>query len=164
MDTGYYPIAATEMKVKMMSRQANWEAAGIDSPDFSKTDEDGNRCADINDKTIAWGLANASKAALDNYNKNGVKYVTGDDLGPYNEGPLWIWTLMSYTVDEDKRTNTVQSAMMRTPTSYFIRAARGFHYCKVLSPFAMLEWMYVDSLYYFDGINTEEEQPQEFLQ
>jgi hypothetical protein len=29
MDTGYYPIAATEMKVKMMSRQANWAAGGV---------------------------------------------------------------------------------------------------------------------------------------
>lgn len=47
-DTGYYPIAATEMKTKLKSRQAVQEAAGNDSADFSETDETGNRCADIN--------------------------------------------------------------------------------------------------------------------
>ena len=55
-------------------------------------------------------------------------------------------------------------AMMRTPTSYFIKAAAGFHYCKVLSPFNVLEWIYVDSLHEFDGIWNDEDQPQEFLQ
>lgn len=164
MDTGYYPLAATEMKVKMMSRQANWAAAGVEKPDFTALDEEGNRCADINDLAISWAEWKASKAALDNYNKNGIKYVTGDDNGPYNAGPLWIWTLMEYTIDTDARTNTVQSAMMRTPTSYFIKAAAGFHYCKVLSPFNVLEWIYVDSLHEFDGIWNDEDQPQEFLQ
>lgn len=42
--------------------------------------------------------------------------------------------------------------MMRTPTDYPIAEARGFHYCKLLSPFRALEWIYVDSLYDRDGI------------
>lgn len=53
-DTGYYPIAATEMKTKLKSRQAVETAAGMDSPDFSVTDETGNRCADINQNAIDW--------------------------------------------------------------------------------------------------------------
>jgi hypothetical protein len=48
----------------------------------------------------------------------------------------------------------VSSPMMRTPTNYFIGAAAGFHYCKVLSPFKALEWMYDDGLYLNNGINT----------
>lgn len=83
--------------------------------------------------------------------------VVGDDMGPYNAGPLWIWTLMDYTKDLDARTYTVSAPMMRTPTNYFIGSASGFHYCKVLSPFAALEWMLVDSLYDFDGINNSSE-------
>lgn len=47
-DTGYYPIAATEQKVKLMSRQAFWTAGGVEDPDFTALDEDGNRCGDIN--------------------------------------------------------------------------------------------------------------------
>lgn len=78
----------------------------------------------------------------------------GDDKGPYNEGPLWIWTYMDYNTSKDKKTVTVQSPMMRTPTDYFIGAAAGFHYCKVLSPFRVMEWIYVDSLYEFDSLKS----------
>ena len=35
--------------------------------------------------------------------------------------------------------------MMRTPTTYPVKAAAGFHYCKLLSPFRALEWIYHDS-------------------
>lgn len=51
--------------------------------------------------------------------------------------------------------------MMRTPTDYIIPSARGFHYCKVLSPFKALEWMLVDSLFTYDGIADDSTQ---FLQ
>ena len=36
--------------------------------------------------------------------------------------------------------------MMRTPITYPIKAAAGFHYCKLLSPFRAVEWIYIDSL------------------
>lgn len=76
-------------------------------------------------------------------------------MGPYNEGPLWIWTYMKYTTDNSTGTVTVQSPMMRTPTNYIIRSARGFHYCKVLSPFRVMEWIYTDSLFSNDGIKND---------
>jgi hypothetical protein len=44
--------------------------------------------------------------------------------------------------------------MMRTPLNYFVKAAAGFHYCKVLSPFKAMEWMMTDALFDNDGINT----------
>jgi len=47
--------------------------------------------------------------------------------------------------------------MMRTPINYPISEAAGFHYCKLLSPFRALEWIYVDSLYDHDGINNKNE-------
>jgi len=62
---------------------------------------------------------------------------------------------MKYTESEDKKTVTVQAPMMRTPTDYFIQSAAGFHYCKVLSPFKALEWMYTDSLFEFNGIANQ---------
>jgi len=52
LDTGFYPIAATEMRTKLMSRQAAWTAAGVESPDFHTLDEEGNRCQEINDFAI----------------------------------------------------------------------------------------------------------------
>ena len=152
MDTGYYPVSAWEIKTKLSSRQRIQIAGGNTDADFHETDEVGNRCADINDVSIQWALERVSQAALDNYNTYGIQMVTGDDLGPYNEGPLWIWTYMKYNVNDDKTVMTVQSPMMRTPVDYFISSAAGFHYCKVLSPFAVMEHIYVDSLFERNGI------------
>lgn len=165
LDTGFYPIAASEIKTKLNSRQRVQQKGGNQFADFHETDEVGNRCAEINDASIQWAYSRLSKAAKANYDTYGQKYVTGDDKGPYNEGPLWIWTFMDYTTSSDKKTVTVQSAMMRTPTDYFIGSAAGFHYCKVLSPFKVLEWMYTDSLLEFNGIhNLSAEEPEVFLQ
>lgn len=36
--------------------------------------------------------------------------------------------------------------MMRTPLDYYIQISRGYHFCKLLSPFRALEYLYVDSL------------------
>ena len=129
--------------------------------DFKTFDEVGNRCADINDASIKWATQHLSKQAKSNYEKFGVKLVTGDDLGPFNEGPLWIWTFMKYEEDEAKTIITVSSPMMRTPTDYPVASAAGFHYCKVLSPFHALEWMMVDGLFDHNGLSS---QPSLFLQ
>lgn len=107
LDTGFYPVAASETKTKMSSRQNIQVHAGNLGADFHETDEVGMRCADINDASIAWAYSKLSKTAKSNYDKYGVKMVTGDDLGPYNEGPLWIWTYMKYTTASDNSTVTV---------------------------------------------------------
>jgi len=85
------------------------------------------------------------------YNSLGKKLVIGDDLGPFNAGPLWIWKYMAYADNEDKTETLLQSPMMRTPTDYWAAEARGFHYCKLLSPLRAVEWIYIDALYDRDG-------------
>ena len=164
LDTGYYAVSASEMKTKISSRQSVQVKGGNADADFHETDEVGNRCAEINDQSIKWAYDRVSKAARDNYDAKGQKLVTGDDKGPYNEGPLWIWTFMEYSESDDKSQMIVKSPMMRTPTTYPISAAAGFHYCKVLSPFKVMEWIYNDSIFATDGINTVEETPALFLQ
>jgi len=155
MDTGSKPQAASEMKSKMSSRQRIQEHAGVSDANFHDLDESGNNCAEINDASIQWAYSQLSENAKANYDKYGVKLVTGDDMGPYNEGPLWIWTLMNYTKSDDGTQMVVKSPMMRTSTSYPVHSARGFHYCKVLSPFKAMEWMYLDGLYDNNGINSQ---------
>jgi len=154
LDTGYYPIAASEMKTKICSRQRVQEHAGHPDADFHQLDEVGNRCAEINQYAINWAYGKLSVTARKLYDTYGVKMVVGDDMGPYNEGPLWIWTYMSYTKNLTANTYTVKAPMMRTPTDYFISSAAGFHYCKVLSPFKAIEWMMVDGLFDHNGINN----------
>jgi hypothetical protein len=152
LDTGYFPISASEMKTKINSRQRIQEHAGYSDADFHELDEQGNRCADINQEAINWAYGQLSETSRDLYDQYGVKMVVGDDMGPYNEGPLWIWHYMEYNKDLTANTLTVKSPMMRTPTKYLIKSAAGFHYCKVLSPFRALEWMMVDGLLDHNGI------------
>lgn len=83
----------------------------------------------------------------------------GADKGPYNAGPLWIWQYLSYEDNASKTEETIASPMMRTPTDYLIADAAGFHYCKVLSPFRAIEWIYIDSLYDRDGLKSVPEAP-----
>lgn len=147
----------------MMSRQAVQQHAGNKTADFHETDEVGNRCADINQESLDWALKNASPDAIERYNKVGKKLVIGEDKGPYNAGPLWIWYYMQYADNADKTETLLQSPMMRTPTDYPIGAAAGFHYCKLLSPFRAMEWIYIDALYDHDGIKTAEQEENMFI-
>ena len=94
------------MKTKMMSRQAVQVAVSNKDADFHETDEVGNRCGEINQEALNWALKNAAPDAIERYNKLGKKLVIGDDLGPYNAGPLWIWYYMQY-VDNADKTETV---------------------------------------------------------
>jgi len=162
VDTGYYPISAHEIKTKISSRQRTEIAAGNPKADFYYTDEVGDRCAEINDFSIDWAFKNLSPAAKARYQQYGTTMQTGTDLGPFNAGPLWIWKFMQYTESEDKSTMTVQSPMMRTPIDYPVKSAAGFHYCKVLSPFRAMEYMYIDSLFYGDGVYLEYENTTSF--
>lgn len=68
--------------------------AGNKDADFHELDEVGYRCADINKEALEWAKSKASPKALQRYNEVGKKLVIGDDLGPYNAGPLWIWYYM----------------------------------------------------------------------
>jgi len=51
--------------------------------------------------------------------------------------------------------------MMRTPSDYIIGAAANFHYCKLLSPFRAMEWIYIDSLFDRDSSKTSNDISQE---
>ena len=153
-DTGKYAIGANEMKAKLLSRQHIQVAAGNKTADFHENDEVGNRCGDINQAALDLALGTVSKKALDKYNDLGKKLVIGDDLGPYNAGPLWIWKYIDYADNADKTETLIQSPMMRTPTDYWAAEARGFHYCKLLSPFRAVEWIYIDALYDRDGYSS----------
>jgi len=72
-----------------------------------------------------------------------------DDDGPWNAGPLWIWKYMSYKYNKKssgERVMEVSAPFMATPVDYKIKAAAGFHYCKLMSPAKAMEWIYIDSL------------------
>lgn len=111
--------------------------------DFDYTD-DGNLCGAINQQALDYALSHADAEVVKRYNEKGIKLEIGDDEGPYNEGPIWIWINLDYKEADSKM--TVRSPMMRTPTNYWIWLSAGFHFCKLLSPAKAMEWVYYDSL------------------
>lgn len=156
LDTAFFPISATEMRVKMSSRQAMMQAAGYGVLDFNKTDG-GSVCQTINQASYKWALDNAGKNALARFSKFGEPMVMGRDKGPYNIGPLWIWKPLEYKEVVDSagnKENQIRSIMMRTPLDYAVKLVKGFHYCKLLSPARAMEWIYVDGLRAHDPINN----------
>lgn len=72
LDTGFVPISASEMRVKLKSRQAVKLAAGYKGVDFN-TSDGGSLCAEINRASYEWAMKNASATALDRFKKHGVQ-------------------------------------------------------------------------------------------
>ena len=155
IDAGFVSTSASEIRVKMKSRQVVMEAGGHKNTDFNKTDGT-SICKQINQLALNWAYSNLQQPTRDRFIKYGVPMVVGEDKGPYNVGPLWIWDPLSYskTNVSGKEVIEVRSVMMRTPKDYPIEAAAGMHYCKLLSPARVMEWMYVDGLREHYGINN----------
>ncbi|UJR31384.1 hypothetical protein I4U23_018878 [Adineta vaga] len=147
-DTGETHTSAEEMRVKMISRQVLLEAADGKEHDFNQTDNQ-SLCGLINQHALDWALENAGYGSKERYEKKGKKMLIGDDIGPLNAGPLWIWTPLKYDLGTDSQGRsvvTVRSPTLRLPKDYPVSTVAGFHYCKLLSPARALEWIYIDSV------------------
>ena len=89
-DESFDPVAATEIKTKLMSRQSIILAATGQKLDFKVTDGD-NRCALINNQAMTWALGKLPKQTLNRYLEKGKKMEIGSDIDMSNLGPIWIW-------------------------------------------------------------------------
>lgn len=69
-----------------------------------------------------------------------------DDRNTINGG-LWEIKEMTYTENKSTGTMDASSYVYRMGNSFPVKAFAGDHYCKLLSPFKAIEWIYVDSLY-----------------
>jgi hypothetical protein len=146
LDTGYSYTSASELRVKLKSREAMWTAAGRKDVNFTQTDVLPSLCAEINKKAVQWALDNAGATAKARFAKNGEPLQMGDDIFKGNVGPLWIYNSLKYNEAKDKSSVTVDAPCSHTPINYSIKSAAGYHYCKLLSPGRAMEWLYIDSL------------------
>ena len=155
LDTGYYPVTAQEVRTKMKSRQAIYQAVGFANAQFNVTDAP-NICAEINTLSYQYAMSHAGARTVARFQKLGEPYVMGPDIGPLNIGPLWIWTALKYTSQGSGSSEVVNitSPMLKTPTNYWLQLAAGYHYCKLLSPARSIEWMYVDGLRLHDSLSS----------
>lgn len=145
-DTGFYYASASELKVKLKSRQSMWMNAGRTNVNFTETDVDVNSCADINKLSYQWALDHAGDKALARFKKIGTPMTFGDDIFYGNAGPLWIENPLEYNMAKDKSNVQIRSPCSHTPVDYTIKSAAGFHYCKLMSPARAMEWIYIDGL------------------
>lgn len=161
VDTGLWPITASEMRTKFKSRQALQEAAGLKDVNFTETDgSNAGICQSINQAAYEWALKHASPVALGRFQKYGQKLSFAEDKksGFGIMGPTWIHDSLTYTPSQDKKTVVVQSHYFTTANKNlgdvpFIQTV-GYHYCKLLSPARAMEWIYVDGLKEFYGFKN----------
>lgn len=151
-------ISAKDMRAKMKSAQAYQIAAGMDvdhKEDFQRLDEQGDECQRINQAAFDWALSNSSKKARNHYQSVGEPMVMVADTIQENGG-LWIEEGLKLKEAKDKSEMDVSGVGCPISQDNLVEMFQGMHYCKLLSPFRAMEWIYVDSLYKNDGISSSQ--------
>jgi len=156
LDTASTYTSAKEIRAKLKSRQTVMQAAGMKNVSFNISDAP-SICKQINQQSYNWALNNAGTKSYNRYISFGEYMTMGEDLGPYNAGPEWSWSPLKFTETKNSTGGDVlevKAVMLKTPTVYYINAAAGMHYCKLLSPARVMEWIYVDGLRKYYSIKT----------
>ena len=151
------------MRVKLKSSQSVHIAGRDADADFDALDMKWNECAAINQEVLDWALEQASDAAKANYETYGQKLVMGQDKQAINGG-TWIYQALEFneSKDDDSQVELV-SISLPLPSTELVPIFKSMHYCKMLSPFRALEWIYVDSQYKKGGYKSQSEEDYKFL-
>jgi hypothetical protein len=147
LDTGFFPVAAYSLRCKLNSRQSFWSHGGVANPDYAQTDGP-CRGQPINEAVFQSTLAGMGEGPRRRFEELGQPMeMLADTLCPA-VGPLWIWSYPRYRYLQQPQglVYGVSCTVMKTPLDDPIRAARGFHYCQLLSPAAAMEWICIDGL------------------
>jgi hypothetical protein len=179
IDTGSSAISASEMKAKMKSRQSLLQAANNTDAVSGKTsfeeydNPEVGLCAQINLAALAWAEQVVPAKTLQRYNELGQKYMVNPNHGDEKvcvAGPCWIWASLQYKglkQGEEEVEIIAPSFAFKNDNPYpcnekmadgsshpgTLPCTAGMHYCKLLSPARVVEWMYVDSLRLHDSID-----------
>jgi len=100
----------------------------------------------------------ASQTAKDLYDSVGEPLVEIEDVNQPNGG-LWIIEDLKYKESDDKSEVDNVSVACVLPEDELIPIFKSMHYCKLLSPFRALEWIYVDSQYAHGGYTSHYTSP-----
>lgn len=152
-DTGFPPATAHEIRVKMKSRQEFAMHSTNPTADFSLDSEE-SVCKKINQFAYQWGLDRVSEKARKRFEEYGQPMVFEEDKEPNLPiGPLFINAALKMEDDVDSNNNPilkVTSTAFKTPHEGFVTKlypdSNGYHYCKLLSPARVVEWIHTDGL------------------
>lgn len=143
-DGGFFSNTAVELKAKLNSPQAIWDALDVSVPFKPRR----NACSKMNEFTIQHAINSAPDIVRERYLKRGIKLQVGRDI-VHSSGPAWIWSHLDFSTEGDcgnEDCRIIDSHTMSTPLDHPVPFAGGKLYCKLLSPARVLEWMYTDSL------------------
>jgi len=98
----------------------------------------------------------ADQTAKDLYDSLGEKLVQTLDKQQKNGG-LWIIEDLEWKDNSDKTEMDNTSVACVLAEDELVPIFRAMHYCKLLSPFRALEWIYVDSQYARGGYQPQTE-------
>ena len=96
-----------------------------------------------NQEAFNLALQNSSRAARRRYQDHGRSIFFNDDI---IHSSVLAWTASGLDLQEDDQGLHVTSQMLRTSVRDPQSPHSGMLYCKGLSPFRAMEWIYVDSL------------------
>jgi hypothetical protein len=83
---------------------------------------------------------------LERFNSLGVPIHLGEDKESHG---LWAYLPMLYKQTQDSNGRDIieiSSIQLKTDVKYPIGIFAGMHYCKLLSPAKVMEWLYIDGL------------------
>merc|ERR1711871_443053 len=177
IDSGFLPVSAKELKSKMKSRQAIWQAANVTGAaalDLDVSDGlEAARCAEINQAAIDYALNLIPDATRKRYESVGQPLVVSEaDKKVCAAGPCWIWSGLDYNDHGDQGVELFSASFPYKNSNPFpcgekgvegkhLPCPAGMHYCKLLSPARAVEWMYVDSLRLHASLKAQGDKQQQ---
>eukprot|EP00300_Choanocystis_sp_HF-7_P020183 c20527_g6_i1.p1 GENE.c20527_g6_i1~~c20527_g6_i1.p1 ORF type:complete len:234 (+),score=63.97 c20527_g6_i1:45-704(+) len=140
-DTGDAYVSALEIATKIASRELVFNHTGhTSSPDL----DNNNPCARINQAAYEYGLNVSSVVARSRFQTFGLPMRMLNDTAPkIPAGPFWIWSYLQYAQGADALNLTSYIAFFSLDANPY---GAGNHYCKLLSPARVVEWVYTDGL------------------
>lgn len=163
LDTGSTHVAATEIRMKLKSRQSIIQATtNVNASQLNYLETDPPTiCKSINEKIYEIALSMAEPRRVDFYKRYGTPMVFDEDfVGAVPAGPLWIWNplhLEAKGQGASRKMHVVSPGFVAKVDSIFSKFSAlvtGFHYCKLISPALVMEWIYSDSLVDQLGLNA----------
>lgn len=146
-DISTNPSAPRELAYKMKSREAvqralNDSGLSLQAPGVHQ-EASSLSCKDLSEAAFTLALKTASPAARKRYQGHGRTLFFNDD---HLHASGLTWSTSSLDLRENDLGLYVTSQALQTALDAFPSLFAGMHYCKGLSPYRAMEWIYVDSL------------------
>ena len=136
-DSSDIPESARALSCKNKSREAIRTMTELEQ-------EPALSCAELNKKIFSWALDKVSPEVSRRFQQRGRAMVFADDR-EFSSGIRWLPSELSIENLADRNVAKVTSTALRSGLK-LPAAIAGMHYCKLLAPTQVMEWILVDGL------------------